>query len=217
MVVTNNSELTKLWEAWKYKPYDDETLVNLTATLESLVPEYVRLNRTYRDIPSSEILAGSHLANLRQIVEDKLKKEWRKLLDIRHREIKFGKNDPSKATFHNYEYEASWWTEHFLTIEDPEDRTIFSLLRLRLTEDEEKNKVAIIRELHTFWEQLSIWEKWNNTGQHLWFWKKLLLEAENIAKFKGYDKILVISGVGVRQYYEKRGYKLKGEYMIKEV
>jgi elongator complex protein 3 len=37
-----------------------------------MIPEYVRLNRTYRDIPASEILAGSHVSNLRQIVEDKI-------------------------------------------------------------------------------------------------------------------------------------------------
>ncbi|MDR1987244.1 MAG: hypothetical protein LBQ24_00260 [Candidatus Peribacteria bacterium] len=50
-------------------------MINLTTNLETIIPEYVRLNRTYRDIPSSEILAGSHLANLRQIVENKLKNE----------------------------------------------------------------------------------------------------------------------------------------------
>jgi hypothetical protein len=31
-------------------------LIDLTADLESMIPEYVRLNRTYRDIPGSEIL-----------------------------------------------------------------------------------------------------------------------------------------------------------------
>jgi histone acetyltransferase (RNA polymerase elongator complex component) len=39
-----------------------------------MIPEYVRLNRTYRDIPASEILEGSTLANLRQLVEEKIKK-----------------------------------------------------------------------------------------------------------------------------------------------
>jgi hypothetical protein len=29
------------------------------------------------------------------------------MIDIRHREIKFGKNDPKKAVLHNYNYEAS--------------------------------------------------------------------------------------------------------------
>jgi histone acetyltransferase (RNA polymerase elongator complex component) len=54
------------------------------------------------------------------------------MIDVRHREIKFGKNDPKKAVLHNYNYEASDGHEHFLTFEDPNDRTIFSLLRLRL-------------------------------------------------------------------------------------
>ena len=45
------------------------------ADLEMLVPEYCRINRTYRDIPASEILHGSTLSNLRQLVEDKLKSE----------------------------------------------------------------------------------------------------------------------------------------------
>jgi histone acetyltransferase (RNA polymerase elongator complex component) len=39
-----------------------------------MIPEYVRLNRTYRDIHSTEILEGSIVANLRQIVEQKLEK-----------------------------------------------------------------------------------------------------------------------------------------------
>jgi histone acetyltransferase (RNA polymerase elongator complex component) len=44
-------------------------------SLEEMVPEYVRINRTYRDIPASEILHGSTLSNLRQIVEERLKQK----------------------------------------------------------------------------------------------------------------------------------------------
>jgi histone acetyltransferase (RNA polymerase elongator complex component) len=64
--------------------------------------------------------------------------------DIRHREIKFGKNDPKKAVLHDFPYEASDGMEHFLTIEDPQDRTIFSLLRLRLpgTNSNELNPIS---------------------------------------------------------------------------
>jgi len=39
-----------------FTAYDDETLIDLTADLEMLVPEYVRINRTYRDIPAEMIL-----------------------------------------------------------------------------------------------------------------------------------------------------------------
>ena len=43
-------------------------------------------------------------------------------------------------------------------------------------------------------------------------------EAENIAKQEwDCNKILVISGIGVKQYYEKLGYKKHGVYMSKKV
>jgi elongator complex protein 3 len=44
-----------------------------------------------------------------------------------------------------------------------------------------------------------------------------LKSAEDIARKEKCKKISVISGVGVREYYRKRGYRLqkKGEYMVK--
>lgn len=221
MVVTDKRELTDIWRNWWFTPYDDETLIELTAELESYIPEYVRLNRTYRDIPASEILAWSHLSNLRQLVEDRLKNKWIKLLDIRHREIKDKWNDPKNAVLNDFKYDASWWVEHFLTFEDSEDRTIFSLLRLRLPSKdwevifkEIKNR-SLIREIHTFWDQLWVWENWSVFGQHIWFWKKLILKAEEISKNQWYQKIAVIAWVWVRWYYEKRWYILEWEYMVK--
>lgn len=227
MVVTDKAELTKIWRDGWFTPYDDETLINLTADLEEMIPEYVRLNRTYRDIPASEILAGSHLSNLRQLVEERLKKKWVTLVDIRHREIKDKKNDPKNATIHTFEYEASEGEEFFITFEDKEDRTIFSLLRLRLPPTTGNNEIisvlpelswaALIREIHTFGDQLSIGEKGSIFGQHLGFWKKLIDAAENIAKEKWYNKMAVIAWVWVRGYYEKRWYYLQWEYMVKNI
>ncbi len=234
MVVTDKAELTDIWRNGGFTPYDDETLINLTAELEAMIPEYVRLNRTYRDIPASEILAGSHVSNLRQIVEEKLESEWIKMVDIRHREIKNKGNDPQNAILHTYEYEASDGKEYFLTFEDKDDRTIFSLLRFRIPSfsytipDETAQEVlemlpelqgsALIREIHTFWDQLNIWEKGNNFWQHIGFGKKLIAEAERLAKEKYHlKKMAVIAGVWVRSYYEKRGYHLEWEYMVKEL
>lgn len=241
MVVTDKSELTEVWKQGWFEAYDDETLIALMADLEAMVPEYVRINRTYRDIPASEILHGSTISNLRQIVEDKLKKQGRKLQDIRSREIKDGDNDPEKAVLHTTSYEASGGMEYFLTFEDPTDRTIFSLLRLRIpawvkseqwrmnsdsysekaesiiSHLPELSEAAIIREIHTFGDQLSIGEKGSTFGQHLGFWKKLIAEAEKIARENGYKKMAVIAGVWVRPYYEKRGYHLEGEYMVKVI
>jgi elongator complex protein 3 len=54
--------------------------------------------------------------------------------------------------------------------------------------------------------------------QHKGLGRKLILEAEKIA-FKEFDlkKMAVISGVGVRDYYRKLGYRLKDTYMIKQL
>jgi elongator complex protein 3 len=224
MMVTANSELTEIWKKWDFKAYDDETLIDLTAELQMMIPEYVRLNRTYRDIPASEILEWSTIANLRQLVEEKIKKAWVKLLDTRHREIKDWNNDPQKAVLHTFEYEASKWKEFFLTFEDPEDRTIFSLLRLRLPPVNKKileqlpelEWCALIREIHTFWDQLWIKEKGSTFGQHIGFWKKLIAKAEKIAKENWYKKMAVIAWIWVREYYKKRWYHLEWEYMVKK-
>ncbi|MCD5380870.1 tRNA uridine(34) 5-carboxymethylaminomethyl modification radical SAM/GNAT enzyme Elp3 [Candidatus Gracilibacteria bacterium] len=261
MMVTDNSKLTQVWKDGGFKAYDDETLIDLTCDLEAMIPEYVRLNRTYRDIPATEILEGSIVANLRQIVEERLEKQGIKVMDIRNRELKNKKNKPEGAELHNYTYEASDGLEHFITFEDPEDRTIFSLLRLRLPEGDktanspltdivdvvnsqsiesalipnfhdqtytetinqmheylpELKGASIIREIHTFGDQLSVGEKGGEFGQHVGFGKKLIIESERLSKEAGYSKIAVIAGPGVRQYYQKRGYSIEGEYMVKEL
>ena len=256
MVVTDMSELTDIWKEGWFEAYDDQTLIDLMCELEMIIPEYVRINRTYRDIPASEILHGSTLSNLRQLVEDKLLSQGRIMRDIRSREIKDKSNDPKNAVLNTLKYEASDGIEYLLTYEDPEDRTIFSLLRLRIpsyivnpdsqqlfdmTTDAAKSQAenrdpervllkdmtsylpelqwaALVREIHTFWDQLSISEKWSTFGQHIGFGKRLMAEAERIvSEDHNISKVAVIAGVWVRGYYEKRGYKLEGEYMVKEL
>ena len=177
MVVTPNSELTKIWENGGFRAYDDETLVDLMARMQGVIPEYVRLNRVYRDIPASEILAGSKLANLRQVTEMHMHELGLSRHDIAAREIRERENDPTKAVLDITEYEASGGKEYFLQFIDPVDRTLFSLLRLRipspptprpLGEDRDEG-LALIRELHTFGDQLRVGEKADGTGQHMGF------------------------------------------------
>jgi elongator complex protein 3 len=49
------------------------------------------------------------------------------------------------------------------------------------------------------------------------FGRRLLAEAERIAKEAGYEKMAIISGIGVREYYRKLGYNLEGTYMTKRL
>ncbi len=105
------------------------------------------------------------------------------------------------------------------------------------------NNAAIIREVHTYGQLVPIAQKGKKNAQHIGLGKQLIAEAERIAReeFKNNKvilnnnkkqkkgvksaqggpasggKIAVISGVGVRNYYRKLGYRLKNEYMIKNL
>ena len=57
----------------------------------------------------------------------------------------------------------------------------------------------------------------NNTSQHMGVGKELMKIAERISRKNNYSKISVISGVGVRKYYEKQGYSLDNTYMSKKL
>ena len=78
------------------------------------------------------------------------------------------------------------------------------------------NKSAGIRELHVYGSAAPLGEK--GIIQHRGFGRKLLRKAEKAAK-EGYDKnkMLIISGIGAREYYRKFGYRRKGVYMIKRL
>lgn len=220
MVVTPYTELEGIWRGGGFVPYNDETLIDLMAKLQGLIPEYVRLNRMYRDIPASEILAGSHLANLRQVTDEHMKKLGIIRKDISAREIRDKANKPEDAILDVTEYEASGGKEYFLQWIDPVDRTVFSLLRLRVPSNIFEGtehpigalrNTAIIREIHTFGDQLRIGAPSDGSGQHMGFGKRLTTQSEEIIRenHPGIGKIAVIAGVGVRKYYEKLGYALE--------
>lgn len=107
MVVTPHSELEGVWRNGGFTPYTDPVLIDLMAELQSILPEYVRLNRMYRDIPASEILAGSKLANLRQLTEARMLSKGYKRHDISGREVRAKGNDPHQAQLEISSYEAS--------------------------------------------------------------------------------------------------------------
>src|SRR3989344_2814779 len=80
------------------------------------------------------------------------------------------------------------------------------------------NKTAIIRELHIYGQALNLGKK-GFESQHRGFGKMLMQKAEEISKENGFNKLKIISGVGVREYYKKFGYKLDedGVYMVKRL
>lgn len=203
-VVTKDAELYTWWKKGRFRPYADKELIKLLIAIKKIVPPYVRIARLIRDIPEVSIVAGNKISNLRQI----LQQQGVACQCIRCREPRQNHEDAKRAKFTKREYRILNGKEHFISYETA--RYLFSFLRLHL------GKKAIVRELHTYGQMTPVLQK-GEAVQHLGFGKRLITEAEKIAKQKGYQKISVISGVGVRDYYRKQGYKLENEYMVKKL
>ncbi len=219
-VVLKTAPLYKLWKQKKYKPYSEKQLVNLLIKIKKKIPYCVRIIRVIRDIPSQSIIAGNKITNLRQIIRDRAGNICK---CIRCREPR--ERIAKKLKLFRQDYFASGGKEIFLSCEDPQRKNIYAFLRLRLTSNWTlpvlKNS-AIIRELHTYGSVATLSQiskiKSQNLIQHKGLGKKLMVIAEKIVKKEtNLKKIAVISGIGVRDYYRKLGYKLKDEYMIKKI
>lgn len=219
-LVCKGSELYKIWKAGNYKPYSTKELIGLLIKTKTILPEWIRLARLFRDIPAPRIEAGSKISNLREVIQKEMKEKGLSCNCIRCREIKADFDFNEKVFIFRENYRASGGKEVFLSFENKKRTKLFAFLRLRLPGNSFlpviKNS-AIIRELHTYGQQVPLKEK-SCSAQHKGFGKKLINEAEKITKkeFK-LLKITVISGVGARDYYKKLGYQLKDEYMTKNL
>lgn len=227
-VVTEYSELTKLWRSGEFKPMEDEDFLKLSMEVLPMIPEHMRLIRFIRDIPATDILAGTKTSNLRQVAEAQLKKEGKVCRDIRAREVRDQVVVLEDVEMIVREYDASDGKEYFISFEDTRQDLILSFLRLRIPSQYfEKKKhwmkvlqgAALIREIHTYGAQLQIGGT-GESAQHQGFGRRMIEKAEEIVREKYSDrlfKMAVISGIGVREYFRKWGYELEGEYMIKRI
>jgi elongator complex protein 3 len=223
-VVLKNSELYDIWKKRNYTPLTNEAFEKLVVKIknEAIVP-YVRIARLIRDVPTPSIIAGPTVSNLRQIIIPKSNCPC-----IRCREVGSDYLVKEKIILDRIDYEASDGKEIFLQFVSPDKKKLFALLRLRIPSENSKEKLyerlpvlknaALIREVHTYGKLTKIDKKDNSSPQHIGLGKKLLFEAEKIAKeeFEA-KKIVVISGVGVRGYYRKQGYRMQNTYMVKNI
>lgn len=223
-MVVHHSQLAKEYEEGKFKPLEDEDLKPLLLEMKRLVPRYTRISRLVRDIPSESIIAGCKTINLRQLILQDMEKQNIQCQCIRCREIKTEIPNLEEISMNRLNYKANEGDEVFLSFDTKESDKLISLLRLRIPSQhfskqehfiKELEGSAIIREVHTYGIHTHIGAKSENS-QHLGFGRKLILEAERIAKEEyGIEKMAVIAGTGVRKYYEKFGYTLEGTYMVK--
>ncbi len=220
------SELKLWYEQGRHRPYTDEELLEIIFRIKPYFPRYLRVTRLIRDIPATSILGGSKVSNLRQVALEMMAKKGLQCECIRCREIRDQPIDPKNIELRMMQYEASGGQEFFLSYDDRQSDKLCALLRLRFSSYSLSGKkhfvkelegAALLRELHTYGAQVPLSEHDELASQHMGFGKKLVQEAEEIARKHGYKKMAVISGVGIREYYRKLGYELKGTYMVKKM
>ena len=177
---------------------------------------------------------------MRQVLQNELKQEGSFCKCIRCREIKNNEFNIEDLYYNVQSYEASYGKEYFISanvknIKGSQDYLVgFCRMRLRnydkVYKDFTKNyedtnfinaleNCSLIREMHVYGKMvpsyLSKFEKSNS--QHRGIGKHMLKIAENIAINQGFNKMAIISGVGVRGFYRKSGYEVEDNYMTKRL
>ncbi len=225
--VIKGSKLSEWYKQKKYVPYTKKQIQKLVILIMKIIPNYCRVMRIMREIPPDYLIAGTTRIDLRKDIDEQLKKSKEKIQEIRFREIGFSIRDlkPNKKINNKLKlkitfYNASDGKEYFLEIINKEN-ILFGLARLRIIIDEniKNDKKAFLRELHVYGKALGIGEKARMMGQHSGLGKWLMREVEKIVRKNKIKELKIISGVGVREYYKKLGYKLDKErvYMIKNL
>ncbi len=216
--VIKGTGLYGMWKAGKYAPLSADDAADIIVEAKKRVPKWCRIMRVQRDIPSTVIDAGPNLTNMRQLVEQKLKEKGLKCRCIRCREPRDKNVDWSSVKLLREDYEASGGKEIFLSFEDAKNDLLLGFCRLRIIPESHRPEVpknsAGIRELHVYGQSVPLGE--SGDLQHKGLGRKLMAEAERIAKEEfSCRKMLVISGIGVREYYFKLGYSKDGPYVSK--
>lgn len=225
-LVTEGTQLHRMWKQGKYKAMGDEDATVLLSNIKSFIPKWVRLQRIQRDIPAPQIIAGVKKSNIRQLAHKHLEQHGGKCRCIRCREVghnmlKGNEPDMDNIQLSVESYECCAGKEYFIAFEDLKKDILIGFLRLRLPGNphrKELENAALVRELHIFGSSVAVGKNaGNNDWQHRGYGRELISKAEGIAQDFGYDKIAIISGIGVRQYYRKAGYELENVYMTKNL
>ena len=222
-LVIENTPMFDEYKNGTYTPYSNDDMIQVLTEIKKKVPKWVRIMRVQREISPNEIIAGPKSGNLRQIVHQNLRKQGVSCKCIRCREAGLSSNRTQEPDIklNRIDYDSSEGKEIFLSYED-QNESIYGFLRLRnpsnASHRKEVNKNCIVREIHVYGKSLKIGEKEENEIQHTGLGKNLMKEAEKISK-EEFDakKLLVISAVGTREYYQKIGYSLYGPYMAKSL
>lgn len=217
-----SAELMQYFQRGDWQPYTYDELLSVLIDVFKETPEYCRLTRVIRDIPSTDIVEGNQLTNFRQIASKELEKRGERSMDIRAREIRHQKVETKTLTLDEQCYASSIGDEIFLQFITPE-RYIVGFLRLCLPKKDipalhpDLENAAIIREVHVYGQSLGLGENESGIAQHSGLGKTLIERAVQLATEREYAHLAVISAIGTREYYRKRGFYDKALYQVQDL
>jgi elongator complex protein 3 len=215
-----NAELYETWRRGEYTPYTTRELVELLADVKPTIPEYCRVNRVIRDIPSTHVVEGNRRTSLRQDAQVELARRGARCRCIRCREIRGVHARPDGLTPRDLVYRAGDGQEHFLSLVSADD-ALAAYARLSLPEGvvplPELEGAALLRELHVVGPSVELGSGLEGAPQHQGLGARLLAWGEAIAGRHGYRTLAVISALGTRGYYRRQGYSLEGTYMVRNL
>ena len=224
-LVLEHTGLYSLWRRGAYRPLGTGECVELiSAVKENLLPKFVRVMRVNRDIPSTEIVAGVDRTNLRQYVHQHMRGRGLRCRCIRCREAGHARLRGVEARGFEITVEkfyANEGIEYFIAAEDVEKDILIGFLRLRRPSRKAwrpeitSAESFLVRELHVYGRAVPIGGRDEESWQHRGVGEALLAKAEEIADTEGGSKVLVMSGIGVREYYYRLGYRREGPYVSK--
>jgi elongator complex protein 3 len=218
-----SAELYNYWRRGEYTPYTTAELIDLIADLKPTIPQYCRVNRVIRDIPSTEVVEGNKRTSLRQDVHAELQRRGGACQCIRCREVRRQAIDRRTLRLDDLVYRPDGAEEHFLSFVTPEDR-LAGFLRLSLpgrdspvTGLADLQSAAIIREVHVYGQSLEIGSERRGAAQHAGLGTQLMQQADGLARQRGFRRMAVIAAVGTRQYYLNRGFERGELYLVKNL
>ena len=214
------SVLETWYKKGKFKPYSNEQLFDVLYDMKLKVHRRIRLIRIVRDINDHYIMGGCKITHMRQLLHKKLEENGTCCKCIRCRSAKG--HEISKDAFMKIDkFNSSDGIEYFISYVSEDEKILYGFCRLRIPDKNtiQLNEIkdhSLVRELHVYSTLTPVNDKKCTTKvQHQGIGKRLMKKAEQLSFQNNHNKIAVISGVGVRNYYRKLGYSLKHTYMVK--
>jgi len=231
------------WKPYSEDADDARKLTDVLVYRQSITPPWVRVNRIQRDFAPARLdektgamILGYHsgaiLSNLGQLVREEAIRRNVYCQCIRCHEIRDNPFDERDVVMMTRFFRASGALEYFVSMEvfsrDRLRRKILGFARLRINNQEHDGvleifrgrRVAVLRELHVYGSVVGLQNESSSSltppsAQHRGYGGRLLRKCEALARWRLCSKMVIISGVGVREYYRKKGYYLEQTYMVR--